>query len=403
MLKQIPSEEVQPSKGRPDNRLLFISSVGCPPPFGGNRSRAKALLLEFKSLGFDIHFASVDMAEYERAATLPFVDEWVADFVPDLRFVTRAKRALGRRIRELVRGIAGRKDEYTPLDQKFFDAWLSQARKLQRERNYKYVLVSYVFHSKFLLAFEDAALRIVDTHDCFSNRREKLAKIGVSDYWVSLRPKDEARGLRRANCVIATQKHEGDYFEQLSDTPSYVVGYLVKPTPIPRPNPDALTVGYLGAGNPINVAALEWFFSKVWPLVLQQVPQAQFIVAGPISRSKLSQPSTRCLGPMEDSTPVYRDSLFMINPIQGGTGLKIKTIEALSYGRAIVTTTVGAEGLDASASVLTRDDANAFASVMVELLRNPDLAIDLGARAEQDVRKWNATNHQVLKSIFDDV
>ncbi len=64
-----------------DNRVLLISRVGCPPPYEGNRARVETLIREMRALGYEVHFAGVQMGEAEQAATRRSVDKWVGNFV----------------------------------------------------------------------------------------------------------------------------------------------------------------------------------------------------------------------------------------------------------------------------------------------------------------------------------
>ena len=64
-----------------DRRLLVISRIGVGPPYAGNRSRMAALLDDLRALGFELHFAGVDLAAEEKRETQRVVDRWIHDFV----------------------------------------------------------------------------------------------------------------------------------------------------------------------------------------------------------------------------------------------------------------------------------------------------------------------------------
>ncbi|MFM7260434.1 MAG: glycosyltransferase, partial [bacterium] len=83
--------------------------------------------------------------------------------------------------------------------------------------------------------------------------------------------------------------------------------------------------------------------------------------------------------------PIYAAATICINPIRAGSGLKIKSVETMAYARALVTTSVGADGLlplMADACVVA-DDAVVFAEACVKLLDDPAHAAELGRRARE--------------------
>jgi glycosyltransferase involved in cell wall biosynthesis len=349
-----------------DDRVLVISMVGYPPPFHGNRTRAQSLIEEIRSLGYKIHFAGVELSKEEREATAPHVDEWVCDF----------KASIFRNIATLgAHRLLTSANIRPAVDGEFYPHWLSQARELQQRGRYQRVLVSYVLYSRFLDAFPEAAIRIIDAHDVFSNRRERLASVGISHYWCTLTPEQEAFGLRRATRIIAIQEQEARFFRSLSGTPAtFTIGHLQRMNPQPFPDNAAPTIGFIGSDNRINQHAIAWFLKQVWPRVVERVPNANLLIAGKISDHVSPARGIRALGQLPDLAPFYQQCHFAINPVQAGTGLKIKTVEALAHGRCVLTTRVGAEGLplEECGPLMVCDSARDFADRVVQLLERPD-------------------------------
>jgi glycosyltransferase involved in cell wall biosynthesis len=384
-----------------DKRLLIISNVGCPPPYEGSRTRAKALLREIKLFGYEIHFASVAMAEEERAATLPYVDEWVGDFAwnTSKNLKERIRKALswrGRRVVEFLTRNSG-------IDRVFFPLWFKQAVDLQRRRRYRRVLVSYVFHSRFLDAFPDANIRVIDTHDVFTYRRERLQLVGDLEPWHSFTPREEAFGLKRANRVIAIHEKEASFFRSLSIPNVYTVGHFLEENAAQCfPRESAVRVGFVGANISPNRHALSWFLDHVWPLVTMTCPEVVLVVAGGICAQLPASDGICPLGEMADLGEFYRQCSFLINPIQAGTGLKIKTVEALANGRCIVTTACGAEGTEGfcNRAIIVRDSAREFAEGVTELLKCPELARRLGQDASLFVADANRANRVALATLL---
>jgi glycosyltransferase involved in cell wall biosynthesis len=86
-------------------------------------------------------------------------------------------------------------------------------------------------------------------------------------------------------------------------------------------------------------------------------------------------------GTVDDVRPYSRRAAVYVVPLRIGGGTRLKIYEALAMGKAVVSTTIGAEGLPLQEGVhiLRADDAEAFAGKVVQLLRNPALRQELGA------------------------
>jgi glycosyltransferase involved in cell wall biosynthesis len=103
---------------------------------------------------------------------------------------------------------------------------------------------------------------------------------------------------------------------------------------------------YVGSDNAMNVQGLRDFLRFAWPAVRKQVPEAELLVAGRVCDSvRCRFPGVRLLGPVRDLSDLYRQTKVTINPSLAGTGLKVKTLEALSFLQPVVTWSTGTDGL----------------------------------------------------------
>lgn len=124
-----------------------------------------------------------------------------------------------------------------------------------------------------------------------------------------------------------------------------------------------------------NIEAVEWFLSNCWKNVLKQVPDAKFVMAGrhmPQKLAKLKLPNVQVVESVKDSKVFYNEHEIMVVPLLSGSGLRIKLIEGLAYGKAIVSTSIGAEGINYTSgkNMLIADTATDFTQAVVELLRD---------------------------------
>jgi glycosyltransferase involved in cell wall biosynthesis len=145
-----------------------------------------------------------------------------------------------------------------------------------------------------------------------------------------------------------------------------------------------------------NQEALDWFLRDVMPRILERVPDARLKVVGselPPGNSLAQYRNVDLVGFVEDvREPLSRYSLFVC-PILSGSGVRVKLLEAFASGIPVVSTRLGAEGLDDEGRICAlADDAAEFAERSVELLTTSDAAAELAARArdfvvrERDIR-----------------
>jgi glycosyltransferase involved in cell wall biosynthesis len=159
---------------------------------------------------------------------------------------------------------------------------------------------------------------------------------------------------------------------------------------------------YLGALNwPPNVQGLQWFVRQVMPLILVREAAAQFHIAGkdPLPQAlALQSRSVTVHGPVPDAIAFLQQYDIVVVPVLSGSGVRLKMLEAMAQGKAIVTTTVGAQGLAVvhGRELLIADDPAQFATLVLQLLADPELA----ARLRQNAQAYVAQHHS-MNSMLD--
>ena len=233
------------------------------------------------------------------------------------------------------------------IDQFYDDHMQKTLCEFQIEHNFDAVVVNYVFFSKALETFPDTVLKVIDTHDVYTDRHKRLLENDLRPDWFFTSREEEKKGLERADKVIAIQSREADFFSKLlgRETGVETVGHLFDPPGksqiVPVQNP--LRFGMLGSNNLLNVQALRWFMEKV----AGNLPDDFTLkLWGSVCDSIPDHPKIRKMGIVENLATAYQEADVFLNPMQWGTGLKIKTLEALSYGRLVISTPCGLEGID---------------------------------------------------------
>ena len=161
---------------------------------------------------------------------------------------------------------------------------------------------------------------------------------------------------------------------------------------IPR-SPNSRRVTFLGGLHwPPNAEGILWFAREVWPGVIQQVPEAVLTVIGKSPPAELvrvasTSPNYDITGYVPDPTPYLSETAAFIVPLHAGGGMRVKIVDAWSWGLPIVSTHIGSEGLDYQdkMNLLIADTVADFSQSVVQLLTNPELAARLGAAGRRTV------------------
>jgi len=208
---------------------------------------------------------------------------------------------------------------------------------------------------------------VVDTHDLLSTRQEQFEQFGFS-HWIDINPEEESAELHRFDAVLAIIDHERPTFEAMApDAEVLTVSHSLDPItqkhePSDKVSDEALlTIGYFGSSNHSNGHALVKFVRKVWQPLKQHNANVKFVIAGSIcdwlmfhEESRFScddsmslwielstDPDVTLLGRIDSPADFYTQIDLAINPVEFGTGLKIKTCEALAFGVPSAITTCG--------------------------------------------------------------
>lgn len=154
-----------------------------------------------------------------------------------------------------------------------------------------------------------------------------------------------------------------------------------------------------------NVEAVNWLLEKVWIHVINEFPDAQLVIAGrgmPENIKHIQSKNISVIEHVESSSEFYATYDIMLVPLWSGSGLRIKLVEGLAYGKAIVTTTVGAEGIpyEKNKHLLIADTDIEFAEALKTLLRNGDLKINLQNNA-RDLAEQNFDYKKIAGKLIE--
>lgn len=139
-----------------------------------------------------------------------------------------------------------------------------------------------------------------------------------------------------------------------------------------------------------NREGIEWFLDEVWEQVLKVYPEVTFTIAGrdmPEEFRARASENLKILGEVEDAKRFMLSKDIMIVPILSGSGVRIKIIEGMALGKTIITTTIGAEGLDVTdgQNIFIADEPEDFVLAIGKCVQTPDLCTIIGENAKDFV------------------
>jgi glycosyltransferase involved in cell wall biosynthesis len=219
----------------------------------------------------------------------------------------------------------------------------------------------------------------------FARRQRGLRRLIAESEWRAAR-RFERDALRAVDAVSAISLEDARAHRELAGveavTVPQVVPFMRRPPP-PHRGPRFAYVGNL-TWHP-NARGLGWFFDSVWPQTRDLMPDATLEVAGsglptdargaPVAPQAWRAPGVTMLGFVPDLTPVYERSAALVAPILGGSGVRIKLLEAFRQGVPVVTTPDGAAGLpiEPGREAFVESEPRAFAARLREIASSSEL------------------------------
>lgn len=338
-------------------RVLVVSPVASHPATQGNSARIQIFARKLQQRGVAaelLYYGMEGLTERQRAEMTAFWDVFhflQSQPLPEPRYA-----------------------RYWGIDDWCPETLSAMVAKLHAERHYDAVLVNYVWMSGVLEGLTDT-FRIIDTHDLFGNRHLAAVREGLDPRWYFTSIAEENRGFARADLLIGIQEVETRSIRERVSIPAMTIGHLMDPVFLTTfaPGDPLVMFGYLGSGNPWNVRSV---------LALDAAIGADggidWMLAGSLLQQSMKFRSRPfLLGTVERLDDFYRLTDCVVNPMQGGTGLKIKTVEALSFGKPVIGTADAFQGLPARHPAQDLADAAACAEMMRAYAADPALRAEI--------------------------
>ena len=262
------------------------------------------------------------------------------------------------------------------------DDWVDEdfcacVKRLDNHFNYKICFSNYLMYTKAFEYVGKNCKKIICTHDKFTKHNSTLINAGFPAWscWFGVpSKKEEARGLKRSNLVLSIQEDDATFFREITDSKVDVITYPF----IPKKNfrnkksfstEGFLTVGYIASSNPPNYFALQKLIKSI------SSSKVRLFIAGSVCHMvKNSDLNSNCtlLGLIDSLDDFYDSYDVYVNPDTFYSGMKCKTIEAMSYGAGIVCTKVASTNLALTEKYHNFEDAIECGNFLMSLSELPE-------------------------------
>lgn len=313
-------------------KILIISDIPTAPINAGNRKIIRTYTDLFRSWGNEVHFLFVNKFSLRKKYRLQ-----IKDAIPETRkewgnFYHQYNCSLWENIYTNSNIITDKifRKGYRKCDDVYPNGLDDEVRKLHGIYHFDALLVNYFYLSKALDAIP-IRRKALFTHDAFS-MHEKSDKYKAVYY---LKREDEQKALSRATYIFAMQDVEAEYFKQLMPNRVILKNYSNCKYCI-QPIVGNHNILYIAANTDLNIDGIKWFIKNILPIIKEKYDDVKLLIAGNICDALAEYakiPEIELMGFVDDFASFYRQGDIAINPCRFGTGLKIKTFEAVSYDK----------------------------------------------------------------------
>lgn len=200
----------------------------------------------------------------------------------------------------------------------------------------------------------------------------------------------ESEHINDFDGVVSITDNDADYFRaEGCRKPIVTIPFAITPVQVDGVAEQPGTLFHLGSMDWLpNQEGVRWFLDRVWPLIHSQMPSLTLHLAGRRMSDQLlnlQHEGVHIVGEVPDAATFIASKQINVVPLLSGSGIRVKIIEAMSQGKAVVTTTIGAQGIGAvdGRHLLIADTPERFAAQIRHCVDDPAFRQAIGANARQ--------------------
>jgi len=398
-------------------RLLYLATNVPTPPNNGQAIRSLSLIKALASGGHDLDFFSLARARVESLEPL-------MNYCSKVDLIEQVSSNLSTQSDYLGRALCALRFKSYSLERFRSEAMREGIAQKLRNENYDAIFCDGIYalvnmpstKVPILLNCHNVEYVIIERYKSIEPNVLKRTYATIES---SLLKREETKSLERVELAMACSSVDLEMLKRMcSSLKAFVVPNVIDTdviVPESGKSDDASDPILLFQGGMDwfpNRDAVSYFAHQVLPLVRAEYPTVRFVVAGrnppaefvfELQRSS----SVEFTGTVTDMGPYLGMATVIVVPLRVGGGTRIKILEAGAAGKPIVSSALGAEGLDFKEGeeiLIARNPAD-FARAITALLRDPDRRRRLGDAACARVREHHSQRnlHQVFEVIFSDL
>ncbi|MAO19120.1 MAG: hypothetical protein CMJ35_02670 [Phycisphaerae bacterium] len=275
---------------------------------------------------------------------------------------------------------------------------------------YDIAVTNYPWMSAVFDRVQAYTRKILLTHDSFVDRNKRMLEQGYPESgWVSIDREGERIACQRSDVVVAMQENEATGFRELVDPDRVrVIGPIFDRKAIDFPSPtEKLRIGYFGSSNWVNEQNLGEYL-KCWANDPELVSKSQIIIGGGVcetlkdfvTSSLLNRVKPLVVGRVASPGDFFSQCDVIVNPERGGTGIKIKTLEAMAHGCAVLTTRGGSVGLNSESPYHAAESFQGAVDLTRKLLDDPEQIEALRQECADVYDRYVQTQREAMNDLL---
>ena len=390
------------SQNRPT--VLIVTHIRFYPPTAGNEQRLFKLVKYLKKIGYQVLMLVNPFMEKEpidnqrRREMHQFVDyyEELSDY-PTERYVQNGTVSPKNQRVSL--------EKWKSIEYSFCpDELLAKVKRLVNIFSPKIFIAEYIWTSRIFELAEKDILKVIDLVDLFSQKKDRVIRFGIKDD-LAMTQDEELEFVNRGDLALAIQDNEAETLRELKPSCEVIsAGIDYKNLIAIATQESKKSILIVGSDNQINRLCVNEFLINAWPQIIKNCPDFVLKIVGKVGNTIQGIHHNVELIPfIEQLDSVYRDATIVINPVYAGTGLKIKSVEALGYGKALITWPEGVAGIKVnidSPPFTVIDSWESLVNKAIELLTNDIKRVALEQLAIE-YAKNNLADTQVYRQVGD--
>lgn len=378
-------------------KVLIVSNVQTYPITSGSAKFISDYCALLSTMGHDVYFLHVTYFALSKASRIKINEsatttkkQWGDHYFRyQMTFIDKVKELLTSFYHKYVTNY------FAGCDNRYAEGLHYYVNKLDRIYHFDACLVNYYWLSKLLTKISIPRRGII-THDSFTfnNLRNDVKSL------LNLTPNEEAKALQRCATVFAMQDEEAVLFKRLTPKSKILISYCNYEY-VAQSVTGNHNLVFLSGSFYLNVNGLKWFVENVFPDIIRVFPDCRLKIGGTICSTIKEYENTEnidLVGFVEDPSSFYALGDVAINPTYQGTGLKIKTFEAMAYDKIVMVHPHSINGIynKVDAPIFASDQSSEWVEFLNRIWGNHACILEI----KQRNRIYISSMNEFVKSQF---